>query len=212
MFTCADCDAVFTTRRLFRRHRRTHLRFTCRRCTMTFSSAAELRSHVPSHFVTVATQTGMSEATQWGRTLTPTKARQRTFITAHEYQRCSLDPLGLLENSDDDASKDPRGKPPAVSHHLLVLVNYPDAPFQSHYLSQECVHSPHYIQTKTNFFLQTMHNTLLYKFMVPIIYSPITQKHFYHILIESNQESTRHLIIYYKSKLFITYDYKFFHY
>ena len=71
MFTYADCSAVFTTKRLFRRHRRTH-------------------------------------AAQWERPLTPTKVRQWAVITIQEYQRRSLDPLGLLDDSDENTSKDPR--------------------------------------------------------------------------------------------------------
>ena len=77
----------------------------------TLQYFCELRNHITTHFISTSTKTGVSEAAKWGRTPTPTKFKQPNVLPHQEYlTRRPLDPLGLLDKREDEATQDPRAK------------------------------------------------------------------------------------------------------
>ena len=107
MHHCTFCAAVFTTRRQWKRHSRIHLRFTCNRCQERFEDNEALRAHIATHFNQSATQTGAAGAAIAEKVLTPTKHRRRPRLSLQVYQKRQIDPLGLLDTSDEETT-DPR--------------------------------------------------------------------------------------------------------
>ena len=114
IYRCNHCPAVFTNRRQWRRHSRTHTPDSLAIGVSTSLPPMLNCSNIWQHtFATTSSQTGPAGSSPATRVLTPTKHRAKRVIRYTAYKAVKMeDLLGLLEfsNKEGTSNNDPRGE------------------------------------------------------------------------------------------------------